>query len=312
MPLILEPVFQERIWGGTNLAQFGYDLPSDHTGEVWGISAHPRGANRILNGPFKGQTLDEVWENQPKLFGEFPTKKFPLLTKILDATEKLSVQVHPDDTYAYEHENGEYGKTECWYILDAKQGAEIIYGTHADSHEALNEMLERREFERLFKRVPVHKGDFFFVPAGTVHGIGDGIMILETQQSSDTTYRIYDYDRVDKEGKKRELHLEKCKDVIQIGDESPNVIPQTEVIENHKCTIFVQNHFFTVAKWEISGTLNYMKPREFVLVSVLEGQGQLISDGEIYDIQKGNHLILTAEDLDNVFEGDFTLMVSYV
>ncbi|PWZ46668.1 mannose-6-phosphate isomerase, class I, partial [Staphylococcus pseudintermedius] len=265
MPLILEPVFQERIWGGTNLAQFGYDLPSDHTGEVWGISAHPHGANRILNGPFKGQTLDEVWENQPKLFGEFPTKKFPLLTKILDATEKLSVQVHPDDTYAYEHENGEYGKTECWYILDAKQGAEIIYGTHADSHEALNEMLERREFERLFKRVPVHKGDFFFVPAGTVHGIGDGIMILETQQSSDTTYRIYDYDRVDKEGKKRELHLEKCKDVIQIGDESPNVIPQTEVIENHKCTIFVQNHFFTVAKWEISGTLNYMKPREFVL-----------------------------------------------
>lgn len=195
--------------------------------------------------------------------------------------------MHPDDTYAYEHENGEYGKTECWYILDAKQGAEIIYGTHADSHEALNEMLERREFERLFKRVPVHKGDFFFVPAGTVHGIGDGIMILETQQSSDTTYRIYDYDRVDKEGKKRELHLEKCKDVIQIGDESPNVIPQTEVIENHKCTIFVQNHFFTVAKWEISGTLNYMKPREFVLVSVLEGQGQLISDGEIYDIQKG-------------------------
>lgn len=312
MPLILEPVFQERIWGGTNLAQFGYDLPSDHTGEVWGISAYPHGANRILNGPFKGQTLDEVWENQPKLFGEFPTKKFPLLTKILDATEKLSVQVHPDDTYAYEHENGEYGKTECWYILDAKQGAEIIYGTHADSHEALNEMLERREFERLFKRVPVHKGDFFFVPAGTVHGIGDGIMILETQQSSDTTYRIYDYDRVDKEGKKRELHLEKCKDVIQIGDESPNVIPQTEVIENHKCTIFVQNHFFTVAKWEISGTLNYMKPREFVLVSVLEGQGQLISDGEIYDIQKGNHLILTAEDLDNVFEGDFTLMVSYV
>ncbi|EGQ2917720.1 mannose-6-phosphate isomerase, class I [Staphylococcus pseudintermedius] len=312
MPLILEPVFQERIWGGTNLAQFGYDLPSDHTGEVWGISAHPHGTNRILNGPFKGQTLDEVWENQPKLFGEFPTKKFPLLTKILDATEKLSVQVHPDDTYAYEHENGEYGKTECWYILDAKQGAEIIYGTHADSHEALNEMLERREFERLFKRVPVHKGDFFFVPAGTVHGIGDGIMILETQQSSDTTYRIYDYDRVDKEGKKRELHLEKCKDVIQIGDESPNVIPQTEVIENHKCTIFVQNHFFTVAKWEISGTLNYMKPREFVLVSVLEGQGQLISDGEIYDIQKGNHLILTAEDLDNVFEGDFTLMVSYV
>ncbi|WP_340298181.1 mannose-6-phosphate isomerase, class I [Staphylococcus coagulans] len=312
MPLLLEPVFQERIWGGTNLAQFGYDLPSDHTGEVWGISAHPHGANRILNGPFKGQTLDEVWENQPKLFGEFPTKKFPLLTKILDAEQKLSVQVHPDDTYAYEHENGEYGKTECWYILDAKPGAEIIYGTNAQSHEKLNEMINQHDFEQLFRRVPVHKGDFFFVPAGTVHGIGAGIMILETQQSSDTTYRIYDYDRQDKNGNKRPLHLEKSKDVIQISEESPNVIPQTEVIENHKCTTFVQNSFFTVTHWQIQGTLNYMKPREFVLVSVLEGQGQLITDGEIYDIKKGNHFILTAEDLDNVFEGEFSLIISYV
>ncbi len=312
MPLLLEPVFQERIWGGTNLAQFGYDLPSDHTGEVLGISAHPHGANRILNGPFKGQTLDEVWENQPKLFGEFPTKKFPLLTKILDAEQKLSVQVHPDDTYAYEHENGEYGKTECWYILDAKPGAEIIYGTNAQSHEELNEMINQHDFEHLFRRVPVHKGDFFFVPAGTVHGIGAGIMILETQQSSDTTYRIYDYDRQDKNGNKRPLHLEKSKDVIQISEESPNVIPQTEVIENHKCTTFVQNSFFTVTHWQIQGTLNYMKPREFVLVSVLEGQGQLITDGEIYDIKKGNHFILTAEDLDNVFEGEFSLIISYV
>ncbi|MDR5602651.1 mannose-6-phosphate isomerase, class I [Staphylococcus coagulans] len=312
MPLLLEPVFQERIWGGTNLAQFGYDLPSDHTGEVWGISTHPHGANRILNGPFKGQTLDEVWENQPKLFGEFPTKKFPLLTKILDAEQKLSVQVHPDDTYAYEHENGEYGKTECWYILDAKPGAEIIYGTNAQSHEELNEMINQHDFEHLFRRVPVHKGDFFFVPAGTVHGIGAGIMILETQQSSDTTYRIYDYDRQDKNGNKRPLHLEKSKDVIQISEESPNVIPQTEVIENHKCTTFVQNSFFTVTHWQIQGTLNYMKPREFVLVSVLEGQGQLITDGEIYDIKKGNHFILTAEDLDNVFEGEFSLIISYV
>ena len=123
----------------------------------------------------------------------------------MDAEQKLSVQVHPDDTYAYEHENGEYGKTECWYILDAKPGAEIIYGTNAQSHEELNEMIDQRDFEHLFRRVPVHKGDFFFVPAGTVHGIGAGIMILETQQSSDTTYRIYDYDRQDKNGNKRPL-----------------------------------------------------------------------------------------------------------
>lgn len=128
MPLMLKPVFQERLWGGTNLAQYGYVLPSDHIGEVWGISAHPHGANEILNGPYQGMTLDDVWATYPKLFGEFPTKKFPLLTKILDATQKLSVQVHPDDTYAYEFENGESGKTECWYILDAKPGRKLYMG----------------------------------------------------------------------------------------------------------------------------------------------------------------------------------------
>lgn len=312
MPLILKPVFQERLWGGTNLTQFGYDLPNDHIGEVWGISAHPHGANEILNGPYKGMTLDDVWAEHPKLFGEFPTKKFPLLTKILDATQKLSVQVHPDDTFAYEFENGEYGKTECWYILDAKPGAEIIYGTHAQTKEELETLLDTRRFDDLFKRVPVKAGDFFFVPAGTVHGIGEGIMILETQQSSDTTYRIYDYDRRDQQGQLRPLHIEKSKSVIRYGDESPNVLPTTEVIETHKRTTFVQNHFFTVVKWDIDGTLNYMKPREFVLVSVLEGQGDLIADGEIYPIQKGSHFILTAEDLDNVFEGQLTLMISYV
>ncbi|MDU0452012.1 mannose-6-phosphate isomerase, class I [Staphylococcus chromogenes] len=312
MPLILKPVFQERLWGGTNLAQYGYVLPSDHIGEVWGISAHPHGANEILNGPYQGMTLDDVWVTYPKLFGEFPTKKFPLLTKILDATQKLSVQVHPDDTYAYEFENGEFGKTECWYILDAKPGAEIIYGTNADSKETLAKLLDERCFDELFKRVPVEAGDFFYVPAGTVHGIGEGIMILETQQSSDTTYRIYDYDRRDQNGQLRPLHIEKSKDVIQYGNESPNVIPTTEVIETHKRTTFVQNEFFTVVKWEIDGTLNYMKPREFVLVSVLEGHGELIADGEIYPIEKGHHFILTAEDLDNVFEGEFTLIISYV
>lgn len=312
MPLMLKPVFQQRLWGGTNLSQYGYDLPSDHIGEVWGISAHPNGANEILNGPYKGMTLDEVWAAYPKLFGEFPTKKFPLLTKILDATQKLSVQVHPDDTFAYEYENGEYGKTECWYILDAQPGAEIIYGTHAKTKDELEKLLDERRFDALFKRVPVQSGDFFFVPAGTVHGIGEGIMILETQQSSDTTYRIYDYDRRDQNGQLRPLHIEKSKAVINYGDESPNLIPTTEVIETHKRTTYVQNHFFTVVKWDIDGTLNYMKPREFVLVSVLDGKGELIADGEIYPIEKGNHFVLTAEDLDNVFEGQLTLMISYV
>ncbi|EKU45700.1 mannose-6-phosphate isomerase, class I [Staphylococcus massiliensis] len=312
MPLFLEPIFQERIWGGSRLKQFNYDIPSDHTGECWGISALPNGANKIIQGPFKGQTLDEVWASHRELFGDFPSKRFPLLTKILDAHDKLSVQVHPDDNYAYEHENGEFGKTECWYIIDAKEDAEIIYGTTATDKASLNEMIDNQDFDQLFKKINVKPGEFYYVPAGTVHGIGEGIMILETQQSSDTTYRIYDYDRVDKDGNKRDLHLDKSKDVITLGNESPNVIPETDIIENQKRTTFVNNEFFTVSKWEISGTLNYMKPREFCLVTVLEGEGQVISDGVINDIKKGDHFILTSENLDNVFEGELTLIISFI
>lgn len=219
-PLVLKPVFKERIWGGRNLEKMGYDIPDGNIGECWGISAHQNGPNVIANGAYEGQTLDKVWEEHPELFGNPSEKKFPLLTKILDANQKLSVQVHPDDEYAHEHENGEFGKTECWYVLDAKEDAEIIYGTYANSKEQLEEYIQNEDWDHLFKRVKVEKGDFFYVPSGTVHAIGEGIMILETQQNSDTTYRIYDYDRIERDGKKRELHLDKSIDVINIGPTS--------------------------------------------------------------------------------------------
>ena len=179
MPLLLKPVFQERIWGGNALKAFNYDIPNDHTGECWAISAHPNGPNIIENGRHKGKTLDEVWAEDKVLFGN-PT----------------------DNTYAQKYE-GEYGKTECWYILDAKEDAEIIYGVNAQNQNELNQMIDNKQFDALFKSVKVQAGDFFYVPAGTVHAIGEGILILETQQSSDTTYRIYDYDRTDKDGNKR-------------------------------------------------------------------------------------------------------------
>lgn len=133
MPLFLKPVLHEKIWGGTKLKELGYDLPTNNIGEAWGISAHPNGRCEVMNGPYKGQTLDKVWHDHRELFGDFPSQEFPLMTKIIDAKEALSIHVHPDDAYAYEHENGQYGKSECWYIIDAEEGAEIIYGTNADS-----------------------------------------------------------------------------------------------------------------------------------------------------------------------------------
>jgi len=311
MPLFLQPVFQERIWGGTALKSFNYDIPNDYTGECWAISAHPNGPNIIENGKHKGKTLEEVWDEDKALFGETGNSKFPLLTKILDANDKLSVQVHPDDEYAQKYE-GEYGKTECWYILDAQEGAEIIYGVNAKTQNDLNEMIDQKEFETLFKTVKVQAGDFFYVPAGTVHAIGEGILILETQQSSDTTYRIYDYDRKDNDGNKRDLHLEESKSVIQISEQSPNTTPSHETIQGQRYTQFVSNDFFTVERWIISGELEYKKTHAYCLVSVVEGSGQISVNGSNHNINKGTHFILTTEDKQIQFNGDMTLVVSYV
>ncbi|MBF7025015.1 mannose-6-phosphate isomerase, class I [Staphylococcus kloosii] len=311
MPLFLKPVFQERIWGGTKLTEFGYDIPYDKTGECWGISAHPNGANTILNGRYKGYTLDQVWQENRALFGNDDREAFPLLTKILDAQDKLSVQVHPDDAYAKEHE-GEYGKTECWYILDAEEDAEIIYGVNAQDQETLNKMIDNREFDELFNTVKVQKGDFYYVPAGTVHAIGKGIMILETQQSSDTTYRIYDYDRKDKNGAQRALHLDESKEVIDLSQTSPNSTPKVLTRGDEEYTQLVTNAFFTVEKWDVSQQIKFEKPQDYCLVSVIEGSGEIIVDDDAYELEKGEHFILTSEDNAVQFNGELTMIVSYV
>ncbi|WP_436862236.1 mannose-6-phosphate isomerase, class I [Staphylococcus caeli] len=311
MPLFLQPVFQERIWGGRALEAFQYEIPNEHTGECWGISAHPNGPNTIINGVHQGETLETVWNTDRALFGNPKEEKFPLLTKILDANDKLSVQVHPDNAYAQAHE-GEFGKTECWYILDAKEDAEIIYGVNATDQQTLNEMIDNEQFDALFKTVKVQAGDFFYVPAGTVHAIGEGILILETQQSSDTTYRIYDYDRKDANGNQRALHLEESKAVIDLTSGSPNTTPVHKEVQGQQFTQFVSNSFFTVERWVIDGQLTYEKPQAYCLVSVVEGSGSVTTGKDTYEITKGSHFILTTEDQDITFEGNMTLITSYV
>ncbi|ASE58848.1 type I phosphomannose isomerase catalytic subunit [Staphylococcus saprophyticus] len=312
MPLFLKPIFHEKIWGGSRLKEFGYDLPSDYIGEVWGISAHPNGKCEILNEPYRGQTLDQVWDEHRELFGDFPSQEFPLMTKIVDARESLSVHVHPDDAYAYENENGQYGKSECWYIIDAEEDAEIIYGLNIQSKETAIDKIDEADYDSLFNKVKVKAGEFYFIPAGTIHSIGAGVLVYETMQSSDVTYRVFDYDRAQDSGDKRELNQVKAKEVIEIANESINIPTDTEIIENHKRTQLVSNDFFTIVKWNISGTLNYMKPREFVLISVLKGEGQVIIDGEVFDLVQGQNFILTSDDLDTIFEGQYELIVSYL
>lgn len=207
-PLFLKPLFMYRIWGGTALRdKFNYEIPSENTGECWAISSHENGDCDITNGKFKGMTLSNLWSNHKELFGNMPGDKFPLLTKILDANDNLSVQVHPDNEYSKKNENGELGKTECWYIIDCDDDAEMIFGHNAKSKEELEYMVSNNKWSDLLRRVKVNKGDFFYVPSGTIHALCKGTLVLETQQNSDTTYRVYDYDRVDSNGSKESFML---------------------------------------------------------------------------------------------------------
>lgn len=313
-PIFLEAVFKERIWGGTKLRDlFGYQIPNDLTGECWAVSAHPHGQSVVREGLYQGKTLGELWENHKELFGT-PTEKseiFPLLTKILDASADLSVQVHPDDDFARINENGELGKTECWYILDAEPGAEIILGHHAKTKEELIEQMENGQWEQLLKKVPVKPGDFFFVPSGTIHGLGKGIVVLETQQSSDTTYRVYDYDRKDAHGNQRELHLDKAIQVINVPHQPAQTSIQTVAQGKSELTTFVSNDFFTVQKLKVDESAYLDAAHTFRIVSVIAGEGKVIHNEKQYDIRKGDHFIIPADSGTYQWSGQLEMIISH-
>lgn len=314
-PLFLKPYFQPKIWGGRKLEKiFDYDIPEGDIGECWAISGHQHGQSIVINGKYAGTKLGDLWNEHRELFGDAKGDVFPLLTKILDAEDSLSVQVHPDNAYAQEHE-GELGKTECWYIIDAEDGAELIYGHNAKTHEELNSMLENGEWNALLRKVPVKKGDFFYVPSGTVHALNKGIMVLETQQSSDTTYRMYDYDRVDKTtGKTRELHIKQSEDTITVPHVDPKINIETQKIGDNAINTFVrapQSPFFAVYEWLIKDELDLQHTDgEYTLASVITGRGKLIADGKEYDLKKGDHFIIPAQISDWTINGDLQLIAS--
>ncbi|AFM69408.1 mannose-6-phosphate isomerase, class I [Enterococcus hirae] len=309
-PMFLKPVFQEKIWGGSRLRSvFGFDIPNDKIGEDWAISAHPHGVSVVENGEYQGQKLDELWQNHKELFGNPTELVFPLLIKILDAEDELSVQVHPDDAYGMKHE-GELGKTECWYIIDAEPGAEIIYGHHAKTREELAEMIQEGRWDDLLKKVPVKKGDFFYVPSGTIHAIGKGIMILETQQSSDTTYRVYDYDRKDANGNTRELHIQQSIDVTTV----PAITPQIQMKEvrkgNSSIVTYLETEFFNVYEWDIKGITSFKKQAPYTLATVIDGAGELVVNEKIYPLTKGASFILPNDVTEWTVQGELSIIAS--
>lgn len=304
--IFLEPVFKEMIWGGTRLREdFHYDIPGEQTGECWAVSAHQNGDCLVKNGSFAGNKLSVLWKEHRELFGNAAGDVFPLLIKIIDARADLSIQVHPDDTYAGEREHGSLGKTECWYILDCDEDAQIVIGHHAETKDELRRMIEEKRWKELIRVLPIKKGDFFQINPGTVHAIKAGTLILETQQNSDITYRLYDYDRLSN-GKPRELHIEKSIDVIDCPhqdtvSERTKQQEQDAVVEQ-----LVACPYYTVDKIQVDGSASFDMKDKFRIFSVVEGNGFI--DG--ISLTKGDHFILPAGYDSYVMSGTMVLISS--
>lgn len=301
----LDPVFKQMIWGGNKLREdFSYDVDMDNVGECWGISAHPNGDCAVVGGNYDGMKLSQLYAQHRELFGNNNSDVFPLLTKIIDAKTDLSIQVHPDDAYAKVNENGSLGKTECWYILDAEPETTIVIGHNATSSEEVADMIHNKQWKEFIREIPVKKGDFFQINPGTVHAIKGGTLILESQQNSDVTYRVYDYDRLS-DGKPRPLHVEKSIDVIKAPFDENEVKGNREFITD-KLERLVSCDYYTVWKLTVDEAEELCLDGDFFLASVVDGAGSI--NGE--KLNKGDHFILPHGYGKMRFEGHMELIIS--
>lgn len=321
-PLKFEPVYKDYIWGGRELEKLGKIIPNGTVAESWEISSHHDGECIVSNGKYKGMHLSElITKLGRELIGkELPekdVKKFPLLIKFIDANDRLSVQVHPDDEYAKVYENGELGKNEMWYIIAAKPGAKIVYGV-ADgvTKESFAKAVKEDKIEGCLNYVDVSSGDAFSIPAGLVHAIGAGVLIAEIQQNSNTTYRVFDYNRTDKSGNKRPLHIEKALDVINYNNcNMKGKLIQDKInlsISSYK-SILVANKYFSVEKYIIDGMINQEADgSRFQTYTCFNGEGEIEFDNGTEKIVKGESVLIPASMGLYIIKGKLELIKSYV
>lgn len=260
--LFFTPVFIELIWGR----------------EIWTVSAHEHGDCKVRSGQYKGQSLSQLWKNHRELFGNIEGEVFPLLVKKIEARDDLSIQVHPDDKYAKESENGALGKTECWYVLDCEADGSIIIGHNAKTKSEVRKMITENRWEELLREIPVVKGDFFQIEPGTIHAIKRNTSIMEIQQNSDITYRLYDYERR-MDGELRELHINKSIDVIKVPFEDKKIS-----VSNGK--VLVSCQYYTVIKYDIEESKIFKQDKCFQIISIISGTGSIngypIVEGESF------------------------------
>lgn len=311
-PLTFYPIVKERIWGGTKLKTYlNKPISSEITGESWEISTVPNDVSVIKNGLFKGKNINELIDLYPKeilgktVYARFG-KQFPLLFKYLDAREDLSIQLHPNDELAKARHNS-FGKTEMWYVMQADENARLIVGFKEDSsRKEYLEHIENKTLISFLNEVPVKKGDVFFLETGTIHAIGAGIVIAEIQQTSDVTYRIYDWDRVDANGNERELHTELALDAINYKTTSSK--KEYKAIENNSSSL-VDCPYFKTNIISLNGKLIIEKNNDsFMVFMCTEGSFELFLNDEKYAYQTGDTILIPAILTSFILKGTATLL----
>ncbi len=301
-PIKLTAPLKDYLWGGKRLKE-EYNKKSDleKVAESWELSCHKAGESVIKSGEFEGLTLSQYIEKNGKdVLGSRAKafEEFPILIKLIDAADNLSVQVHPENEYALRVE-GEYGKTEMWYIVDCEEGAHLLYGFTKDiTKEEFAQRIQDNTLLEVTNKVPVKKGDVFFIDAGTLHAIGKGILIAEIQQNSNTTYRIYDYGRVDAQGNPRELHIEKAKEVTKLTPPTRDTKPQgeTEKLEGFERTLLASCEYFKVFHWNVEeSATGFASDESFNHILVLDGEFELDYGFGSLGLIKGDSVFIPAD-----------------
>ena len=316
----LNPAFKDYLWGGTKLRdEYGKKCDLDKVAESWELSCHKDGCSVVADGEYAGLTLPQYIEKAGKAVLGTDCEKFeyfPILIKLIDAKQNLSVQVHPDNDYAMRVE-GEYGKTEMWYVVDCEPGAGLLYGfKHEISKEEFRRRIEDNTLLEVTNRVEVHPGDVFFIEAGTLHAIGEGILIAEIQQNSNTTYRVYDYGRVGADGKPRQLHIEKAIDVTRLAPATrPCGRPQAkpEAFDGGSVLPLASCDYFTVKEMEVTSHAALMvDEKSFHSLLLLDGSLTLSMGGEKLEMKKGDSVFVPAGSGDYTLTGKGRLILTTV
>lgn len=298
--IFLKPYIQETIWGGKQLADYGYVLPYENNGEAWTISAIKDKSSTVKDLNVK---LNQFYLENQEFFNNY-NKPYPLLVKIIDAHDDLSIQVHPDDNYAQKKHNC-YGKAECWYVLNTKKDNSIVYGHHARSLQELKNMVENKEWNNLLLEQSIEKGDFIYVAPGTVHAIKKNTLIYEIQQSSDITYRLYDYNRLQNNAL-RPLHIEDSLNVIYCPQNNLTIEKTDNSSLIHE---LINNEYFKVVKLNVEGNHGFLfEDAHWVQATVIEGKGYVddnfVKKGDNFLVAHNHEFLIKTEGM--------KIIISYV